>query len=73
MISNVVLVSGEQQSDSGIHIGSILSQILLPFRLLSRVLGKLDLELPASRTGRKLMFNTWLPNLWYFVTAAQAN
>lgn len=52
-----MLVSGEQQSDSGIHIGLILSQIP-PFRLLSRVLGKLDLELPASRTGRKLMFNT---------------
>ena len=58
LIGNAVLVSGEPQTDSGIHIGSILSQILLPFRLLSIVLGRLDLELPASRTGRKFMFNT---------------
>ena len=38
MINNVVLVSGVQQSDSVIHKHvSILSQILLPFRLLQNI------------------------------------
>ena len=40
MISNVVLVSGVLQRDSVIHIlthGSIVFQILFPFRLLQNV------------------------------------
>ena len=38
MISNVVIVSGVQQSDSVIRIhGSILFQILFPFSLLLNI------------------------------------
>ena len=38
MFNNVVLVSGEQQSDSVIYIYvSILFQILFPFRLLQNI------------------------------------
>ena len=38
MISNVVLVSGAQQSDSVIHVHvSIFFQILFPYRLLQNI------------------------------------
>ena len=38
MLMYVLLVSGEQQSDSVVHVHvSILSQMLFPFRLLQNV------------------------------------